>query len=133
MTPITCACQSCTAMCANTTCLPTPDEARALIRAGFGDRLATYRHPLLGWQMVGPAPKGMEGARDLTDTKRGCTFFDGQHCELHSIGLKPLEGRLAHHSRPWQPIRMHIASHWKGKRFESVVAMLNKHETAVMP
>lgn len=120
MTPITCACDRCRDACARSTCLPTPDEARALIRAGLGDRLATYEFD--GQRFVGPAPKGQEGARGLWHTRHegGCTFFDGRHCELHARGLKPLEGRLAHHDRPWLPVRLHVMAHWRGKQFESV-------------
>ena len=130
MTPLQCDCPKCAAMCANSTCLPTPEEARALIRAGYGSRLATYRFQPdpERWAFVGPAPKGQEGARDLPHTMAGCTFFDGKHCELHDLGLKPLEGRLAHHTRPWQPIRLHMATHWKGKQFQSVLAMLETNK-----
>ena len=126
MTTMQCDCPKCAAMCANSTCLPTPSEARDLIRAGYGQRLATYRF----WPdpkrmaFVGPAPRGQEGARNLMHTRGGCTFFDGAHCELHSKGLKPLEGRLAHHTRPWEPIRLHMLTHWKGRQFQSVEAML---------
>lgn len=132
MTPITCSCPKCQAMCANSTCLPTPDEARALIRAGFAARLATYKfHPESdALSFIGPAPKGHEGARELTDTKRGCTFYADGRCELHSIGLKPLEGRLAHHDRDWRPIRIGMAEHWRGQRFQSVVKMLDRTELA---
>lgn len=127
-TEITCECPACAAMCAGSTCLPTPDEARALIKAGYGDRLATYRFApdLEKLAFVGPAPKGQEGARDLKHTRRGCTFFDGKHCELHGLGLKPLEGRLAHHTRRWEPIRMGMAAHWRGKSFNSVLATLSR-------
>ncbi len=39
MQPVTCACAHCRAMCEQSTCLPTPDEARNLIEAGYRDRL----------------------------------------------------------------------------------------------
>lgn len=130
MTPVACACSKCAAMCANSTCLPTPEEARALIRAGFGERLATYKfHPESdALSFVGPAPMGFEGARELADTRRGCTFFDGAHCQLHALGLKPLEGRLAHHDRDWRPIRIGMAAHWRGRQFASVLKMLERVE-----
>lgn len=127
MTEVHCDCQTCASMCANSTCLPTPNEAQALIEAGYGPRLATYRF----WPdrdnmaVIGPAPRGREGSRNLMHTKRGCTFFDGRHCELHSQGLKPLEGRLAHHDRPWQPLRLHMIKHWRREMFESVETMLD--------
>ena len=127
MTEVVCDCERCASMCAHSTCLPTPDEARALIRAGFADRLATYQWlDAPGKRFVGPAPRGQDGARDLPHTRTGCTFFDGRHCELHSLGLKPLEGRVAHHTRHWYPIRLHVQAHWRGKQFESVRAMLDR-------
>lgn len=129
LTPISCACEHCAGMCARTTCLPTPDEARALIRAGFADRLATYRFwpQGAGMDYVGPAPAGQEGSRDLPNTKAGCTFHKGGLCELHDLGLKPWEGRVAHHTRDSQPIRQAVMRSWKGKQFDSVVATLNAH------
>lgn len=129
---VTCTCPACRQMCADSTCLPTPDEARDLIRRGFGARLATYRfHPdPEKLAAVGPAPAGREGARDLPMTKTGvpCTFFDGQHCELHAAGLKPWEGRMALHDRPWQPIRMALLRSWAGRRFDSVVVALDNKQ-----
>lgn len=128
MQPITCACKQCASMCEHSTCLPTPAEARELIRRGFADRLATYRF----WPQpdklafVGPAPAGKEGA-DLSTTKQGaCTFYVNGLCELHALGLKPLEGRLAHHDRPWLPIREHVAGQWRGMQFVSVKAALSR-------
>lgn len=122
-------------MCANSTCMPTPSEARSLIRAGYAHRMATYRFLPDPERMavVGPAPKGKEGARNLLMTRTGlnCSFFDGRHCELHDIGLKPMEGRLAHHTRPWQPIRLHTLAHWKGRQFQSVETMLERAALAV--
>ena len=124
MKETTCSCAECRQMCERSCCLPTPDEARALIRAGHGARLSRYSFP--AGRVIGPSPAGMEGA-DLTDTNHGaCTFYRGGLCELHDAGLKPLEGRLAGHGKPWLPIRQHVVSHWRGKRFESVSAMLGR-------
>jgi hypothetical protein len=127
--PVACACERCRDMCARSTCLPTPAGARELIRQGFGPRLASYRFAPDPQTLafVGPAPRGQEGARDLMHTMSGaCTFFDGERCELHALGLKPLEGQLALHDRPWQAVRLHICSTWKGKQFDSVLAMLER-------
>ena len=128
MQPLVCACERCSAMCASSTCLPTPDEARALIRAGFADRLATYKFSPhdTALRFVGPAPAGQEGARDVPHNRVACTFHKDGLCELHHIRLKPLEGRLAHHDRPWLPIREHVAGTWKGRKFHSVAAQLDR-------
>jgi len=127
MQPIQCSCEKCAAMCEHSTCMPTPAEARALIRAGFGRRLTTYRfYPdPTRLAMVAPAPKGQEGAHDLPHSRACCTFFTAGKCELHNLGLKPLEGRLTHHDRDWLPIRMEVAGHWRGRQFDSVLATLN--------
>lgn len=125
LTEITCACERCKGMCAGSTCLPTPDEARRLIRAGYATRLATYH--FAGLSFVGPAPAGREGALNLTHTRYGaCTFFREGLCELHDKGLKPLEGRIAHHDRHWLDVRLEVEQHWRGRRFDSVLAALRK-------
>ena len=113
MQPVTCACARCRAMCEFSTCLPTEAEAQQLIDAGYGDRLATYRWPDSPRAVTGPAPKGKEGQTLATTMSGACTFRlpDGR-CELHDLGLKPLEGRLALHNRPWQMVRTEVLRHW---------------------
>lgn len=133
MSPIACNCSVCRAMCEGSTCLPTPEGARALIRAGLGDRLASYAfHTDQGLQrFIGPAPAGMEGGRELPDTRRGrCTFKTAEGCELHAGGLKPQEGQLAHHDRHWLPIRMEVCRTWRGRQFDSVMAALDRNTEA---
>lgn len=129
MKPATCSCGDCRSMCEHSTCLPTPDEARALIRAGHGARLATYAFAPdpSKLRFVGPAVRGSEGGRGLAHTRGGaCTFYADGKCSLHDAGLKPLEGRLALHDRPWLPVRMHVAATWKGRQFDSVLAALHR-------
>lgn len=118
MKPVTCACARCKAMCKHSTCLPTPDEARQLIAAGYRNRLTLYEWTNCGWAVpnaVGPAPKGKEGQTQHTTQAGECTFRlpDGR-CDLHKRGLKPLEGRLARHDRAWIPIRTEVLRHWVG-------------------
>ncbi len=123
MRVVSCDCEACQGMCANSTCLPTPEQVRSLVKAGYANRLATYTWG--GRHYIAPAPKGMEGGRDLESTILGaCTFFDGKHCEIHSI--KPLEGQLADHDRHWQPIRLYVMAQWKGKQCDSVLKALDK-------
>jgi len=111
-----CSCPACAEMCANSTCLPSPEEARNLIKLGYGPSLAHYKFGG-GGELVGPAPLGMENQKNLPHTRFGpCTFFKNNLCTLHEKGLKPLEGRLAHHSLPWIPIRVHLLNLWTGER-----------------
>lgn len=128
MSPITCACDKCASMCAHSTCLPTPDEARALIRAGHAGKLAVYRFngPDDAHAYIAPAIVGRE-SEVLPRTNLGpCVFFAGGLCELHDAGLKPLEGRLAHHTRDWKAVRIEVMKTWRGKRFASVCAQLER-------
>jgi len=93
--PVSCRCASCQSQCRRTPCLGTPQDIRALIEAGYKDRLG-----LTAW-MVGmaagaiPFPVPMVQA---VQTPEGCAFFEGGLCILHDLGLKPTEGRLSHHT-----------------------------------
>lgn len=110
--PVECSCHQCQAMCANSVCLPTPKEVGQLVKQGYGNRLATYQFDSNSLYQA-PATVGYEN-KILPRTNMGaCTFFKNGKCELHDLGLKPLEGRLAHHSRPWQLVRLEVIKHWK--------------------
>lgn len=102
-----CSCQVCKDMCKNP-CIPVPEEAEKLIQAGYGSRLTnrlvfdsrTYEDV----EILVPANPGFEG----------CTFrtLDGL-CELHSLDLKPLEGRLANHNTPsGYGLNEYVKSRW---------------------
>lgn len=126
--PIECDCPACRSMCANSTCMPTPDEARALIRSGYAARLACYEpHPDEVHAFVAPAPAGLEGATLRSTHSGACTFYSDRGCELHAVGLKPLEGRLALHDRPWPSVRKQVYVLWSGRRYGSVRALLARH------
>ncbi len=110
-----CKCRKCRDMC-HLPCWPTPAEAVALMEAGYGDRLCLDWRAMKGdshcddgdpgsrtvW-LIRPANKGSEGRRSPQNpvTWTGCTFWDfppGKGlCSLHDSGLKPYEGRHAHH------------------------------------
>jgi hypothetical protein len=120
-------------MCQHATCLPTPEEARKLIAAGFADRLARYEWNTPAPRAIGPAPAGLEGKTLQTTNLGRCTFFKNDRCELHTLGLKPLEGRIAHHSRPWVAVRTEALRTWGGKRYQSVSAALDKAVSQTLP
>jgi hypothetical protein len=77
-------------MCEHKACWPTPEEAATLIERGYGDRLV--KEHFIGHGRLRHVLRGR-------DDEGRCTFLtaDGL-CELHDPGLKPLEGRLAHHT-----------------------------------
>lgn len=103
--------------------MPTPDEARALIKCQLGHRLSTYEAP--GVSFVAPSIKGHEGVRGLPSTNLGpCTFYVEGLCQIHDV--KPAEGRMAMHGQDWLPVRMYVARTWAGKRFESVCKSLDR-------
>lgn len=124
-----CQCSKCVNMCRSNPCWPTPDEARALITAGFADRLMTdwweaYPDDIL---LLCPASRGSEGTRapeldNISDlfagwSKGACVFLtEANLCELHDLGLKPLEGKMAMHdstAEECQTTREHIVELWK--------------------
>lgn len=117
MSPTDCTCSTCCSMCAESVCMPTPAQVLELERRGYQGRLAFYdpRGPQ-GQQrprFIAPAPKGREGQILPTTSGYGaCTFYDGERCELHALGLKPEEGRLAHHDRDPMEVRHLVYMTW---------------------
>lgn len=95
-----CNCSSCQSMCLNP-CWPLPQEAIALIEAGYGDRLHSDFHEeyengelILSVRVLAPRTKP-DGKYPV------CTFFTEGKCELHDTGLKPVEARiLSHRAQP---------------------------------
>lgn len=71
-------------------------------------------------QVLSPPMVGREGQTVNGYETGSCAFLKDGLCELHSKGLKPLEGRLAHHSMPWQIARDHVVSLWAGSPMRAV-------------
>jgi hypothetical protein len=119
-----CHCDSCVSMCETRPCWPTPDEARAIQAAGFGARLmrdywcadAEFPNDV---DILAPAVVGYEGARAPYFPRGSCTFLKDGRCELHPLGLKPLEGRVAIHGMSDElsnSVRTHIVRLWNAER-----------------
>jgi Fe-S-cluster containining protein len=94
-----CSCNECKAMCKRP-CWPTPSEALRIMDAGYAERLM-----LDYWvaspndiYIISPAEKGREMANASFVPIGGCAMQDPTTglCAIHSI--KPIEGRVAHHS-----------------------------------
>jgi len=104
-----CSCGDCQSMC-NRPCWPTPEEAKRLIEAGFGDKLmldhwvGNPKDDDVDWEdycgdtrILSPACQGSEKRRAPFWPEGRCTMQNEQGlCRLHTFeGLKPIEGRLA--------------------------------------
>ena len=88
-----CSCNICKSMC-KSPCIGTPQEILNIIEAGHGDKLS-----LTQWA-VGILLGTHEGIIPIVaptyNEKTGfCSFYKDGLCELHSLGLKPTEGRFA--------------------------------------
>lgn len=92
-----CDCVKCSEMC-HAPCCGTIRDIVKLIEAGYADRLMLDDWPG-DTDLIKPALKGHEArtAPWSTLTKKGCTFWKEGKCELHESGLKPTQGKLAHH------------------------------------
>jgi hypothetical protein len=89
-----CACNTCQNMCKKAACLGTPSDMMAIVKAGYVDRLDTYTWAAAVKYNI---PMVEDVVMPIFDQAKGsCTFFTVEgKCELHDLGLKPLEGKLA--------------------------------------
>lgn len=102
--PTECHCKKCKAMC-HAPCCGSVEDFERLIEAGYADRLMLDDLPSdpNGGDMLKPALRGHEGRRSPWETSsvEGCTFWNRSgKCDLHNLGLKPTQGRLAIHDNP---------------------------------
>lgn len=90
-----CRCAKCQSQC-HTPCLGTPEDILKLINAGYANRLAPTTW--FAGVIMGVHPRPIEMVQPIEEGNGYCTFFHDGLCELHDLGLKPTEGKLAHHS-----------------------------------
>ena len=94
--PIECKCNICKSQCQTVPCLGTPEDIKAIIEAGYADRLR-----LTEWQAgvhMNVTNRSVHIIAPAWDKNKGsCTFFTNGLCELHATGLKPTEGKLSSH------------------------------------
>lgn len=96
--PSECSCNTCKNMCMTDPCIPTLEEAHRLVNEGYPNKLnftilaAPVAINLIGHPVKLMAPKFINNR---------CVFLDESNlCQLHEKGLKPIEGRFAHHEKP---------------------------------
>jgi hypothetical protein len=88
----------------------TVDEAIKAIGSDYADRFMLEISPEYSFAVISPAFKGAERNFALQEfSKKGCTFFNNDLCELFDTGLMPLECRFCHHTRIGEGKRCHDA------------------------
>lgn len=123
-----CSCVTCKLMCWQSPCFPTPKEVTALVDAGFKEKLSPGAY--IDIDRVRRLKDINAGIRHVVSPRfkegTGCVFQneDGL-CELHDLGLKPLEGRLAHHSLSDDGLRSAVCDTWISREGIDVMKEFN--------
>lgn len=93
--PSECSCPKCKNMCKTTPCLGTPQDIEKLIEAGYASKLSLSVYAT--GMLMGAMDRTINMIQPRFDEVKGsCVFLDDKGlCELHNIGLKPTEGKLA--------------------------------------
>jgi Fe-S-cluster containining protein len=139
-----CSCTRCKAMCCRP-CWGTPEDIKAIIKAGYGHRLMLDYYLATGPEPFGnglkkdiyvlsPAVGGCEGrsARFVVGAWGDkCTFQNKKNlCELHDKELKPTEGCKATHGEgctvAGQELHKKIALSWRTDAAKKLVAVWKK-------
>ena len=111
-----CTCDKCKAMC-QIPCAGSFEDIKKIIENGFEKRLMLGTYYRLNGDIIFllPAYKGAECKNaGLPVGERSCTFQTEEGlCELHDLGLKPTEGKLALHDRANpRNTRYHLVETW---------------------
>ena len=94
----------------------TVSQAKDAIAKGVGSRMMVEVSPEREFGVLSPAFKGCEGGIALQEfSANGCCFFTDGLCELHSVGLLPLECAFCHHERKGRGLACHadLERDWK--------------------
>ena len=121
----TCSCETCVEMCERRPCWPTPEESKKIQDAGFARRM--MRDYWVGHSedidIISPAIVGHDNGNAPFFPNGRCVFLTEEGlCELHDLGLKPLEGRVASCYDITSDAHKDIAMTWDTKEGRSVVA-----------
>ena len=136
---IECACKRCVSMCTHHPCIPTPEEAKLLMRAGKGELLVCnwfYDERREGdIRYLQPALVGYQGCQAPFWVHGRCVFLSPEGlCQLHGTPMKPAEGRkVAHHGHPLsrkdvgRRIHEKVIRLWDSPRGRAVVQWWKTH------
>lgn len=113
-------------------CWGTPEDIEKIMDAGYSHRLmsefwANAKEGQIDIDFPAPAIKGYEGKKSpfWPKSDEGCTFWneDGL-CDLHDLGLKPIEGRLANCKSEdnMQGVHEEVARTWDTDKGRAVLA-----------
>jgi len=148
-----CSCRVCKGMCKRA-CWPTPQEAQALLDAGYADRLMLdawiggFDDSYEDVYIVCPSTPGYCGglAPGLGDdfnwmdvfgdgalANGGCVMQKNGLCMLHDKGLKPIEGRVAHHSKDSDNLHEAVARTWDSDVGRAVVERFCSTNKVTLP
>lgn len=130
-----CTCSTCKAMC-QVPCWGTPEDIQKLIDAGYAKKLCIDQWEL-PWNeeedyrpsidVLCPAQQGTHGwYMDYWRKGGNCVLHTKEGlCELHDLGLKPVEGRVAtcgiRTDLP-KPFRKWIADQWNTEVGQNLIA-----------
>lgn len=92
--PIECKCKQCKAQCLDTPCLGTPSDIVRLVISGYADKLAKTVWAVRT-VLTGEVPIMM--VQLIQQDDGSCIMYENGLCKLHTLGLKPTEGKLSHH------------------------------------
>ena len=127
-----CSCTVCRHMCERRPCWGTPEDIKKILDYGFGLRLMRdywsggVNTDVGSIDIISPAIVGCEGGSAPSWPSGRCTFLtDEGLCELHDLGLKPIEGRAAHHDTiaqgPHPDLHRMVAALWETEDGQAVV------------
>lgn len=119
-----CQCDICVSMCVHRPCWGTPEDAQKIIDAGLGGRL------MLDWwsdspqdiYILSPAIIEWEGRSAPFWPTGRCTFLTKDNkCELHELGLKPTEGKLAICDKDPDYLHRDVAMTWNNRKGRNLI------------
>lgn len=108
--PVQCSCNACKKMCHGNACIGTPAEMMRILLAGHGSKLRNTLYTAGTNYGYPPVIMVMPG---YDYTLQRCMFLtDDNLCELHDLGLKPMEGRFAACPEKYKKSIVPVAYQW---------------------